>query len=51
MPHYGNCEEFITDAYVRVFSPPGMNTVRVCPGCENLVREGADVGEAKAPRT
>ena len=50
MPHCDNCEGFVTDAYVRVFSPPGMATVRVCPNCEDMVREGADVREAKAPR-
>jgi hypothetical protein len=47
MAHYGNYEEFVTDAYVRVFAPPGMNTVRVCPNCDNMVREGADVREVK----
>jgi len=50
MAHCGNCEEFVTDAYVRVFAPLGMATVRVCPSCEDMVREGADVREAKAPR-
>jgi hypothetical protein len=50
MPHCDNCEGFVTDAYVRVFSPPRMATVRVCPNCEDMVREGADVREAKAPR-
>jgi len=50
MPHCGNCERFVTDAYVRVFAPPGMSTVRVCPRCEDMVREGGDVREAKAPR-
>ena len=50
MAHCRNCEEFVTDAYVRVFAPPGMSTVRVCPSCEDMVREGAEVREAKAPR-
>jgi hypothetical protein len=50
MPHCDNCEEVVTDVYVRVFAPPGMNTVRVCPNCEDMVREGADVREAKASR-
>ena len=31
MPQCNNCEGFVTDAYVRVFAPPGMSTVRVCP--------------------
>ena len=51
MAHCDNCEGFVTDAYVRVFSSPGMATVRVCPDCEDMVREGADVREAKAPRS
>ena len=50
MAHCRNCGEFVTDAYIRVFAPPGMETVRVCPNCEDMVREGADVREAKVPR-
>lgn len=50
MPHCRNCDGFVTDAYVRVFAPPGMDTVRVCPTCEDMVREAANVREAKAPR-
>jgi len=50
MPQCNNCEGFVTDAYVRVFAPPGMTAVRVCPRCENLVREGADIRKAHAPR-
>ena len=50
MPQCNNCEGFVTDAYVRVFAPPGMSTVRVCPRYEDMVREGANVREAHAPR-
>jgi hypothetical protein len=50
MPHCGNCKEFVTDAYVRVFAPSELSTVRVCPSCEDMVRDGADVRKAKAPR-
>jgi hypothetical protein len=50
MPHCRNCEEFVTDAYVRVFAPSRVATVRVCPSCEDMVREGAEVREAKAAR-
>jgi len=50
MPDCRNCEEFVTKAYVRVFAPPGMSTVRVCPSCEDMVREGATVREAKGSR-
>lgn len=41
MPHCGNCEEFVTGAYLRVFAPPGMTTVRVRPSREDMVREGS----------
>jgi len=50
MPHCENCDGFVTDAYVRVFSPPGMDSVRVCPNYEDMVREGAGVRETKASR-
>lgn len=39
MPHCGNCEEFVTDAYGRVFAPSELSTVRVCPSREDMVRE------------
>ncbi len=45
-----NCGEFVTEQYVRVFAPTGMDTVRVCPKCPDMVREGGDVREAKSPR-
>ena len=45
-----NCDEFVTDAYVRVFAPAELDTVRVCPNCDDLIREGATVREAKATR-
>jgi NAD-dependent SIR2 family protein deacetylase len=45
-----NCGEFVTDQYVRVFAPTGMDTVRVCPKCPDMVRDGRDVREAKSPR-
>jgi hypothetical protein len=31
---------FVTDSYVRVFAPPDLETARVCPNCENEIREG-----------
>jgi NAD-dependent SIR2 family protein deacetylase len=45
-----NCEAFVTDNYVRVFAPQGMETVRVCPNCEDKLRDGADVREARSTR-
>lgn len=50
MPTCGNCGSFVTPAYVRVFAPPEADTVRVCPSCEDLIREGNDVREAHAVR-
>ena len=50
MPECRNCGEFVTEQYVRVFAPTGFDTVRVCPHCEGLLRDGADVREAHAPR-
>jgi hypothetical protein len=50
MPDCLNCGEFVTEQYVRVFAPTGMDTVRVCPGCPNMVREGSEVREARSPR-
>jgi NAD-dependent SIR2 family protein deacetylase len=45
-----NCGAVVTDQYVRVFAPTGMDTVRVCPQCPDMVREAGDVREAKSPR-
>jgi NAD-dependent SIR2 family protein deacetylase len=51
MPECQNCGSFVTEAYVRVFAPNGMERPRVCPNCEDLVRDGNDVREARAKRT
>lgn len=51
MAECDNCGAFVSDQYVRVFAPTGMETVRVCPACPDMVREsGGDVREAKSPR-
>jgi NAD-dependent SIR2 family protein deacetylase len=50
MPKCANCDAVVTEQYVRVFAPSGMKTVRVCPNCPDMVRDGGDVREAKAPR-
>jgi hypothetical protein len=42
MAECNNCEGFVTETYVRVFAPPNRDTVRVCPNCEDLVREGSE---------
>jgi NAD-dependent SIR2 family protein deacetylase len=45
-----NCESYVSDQYVKVFAPDGMENVRVCPNCEDKMRDGAGVREARAPR-
>lgn len=50
MPTCENCGSFVTEASVRVFAPEGMETVRVCPSCEDKVRDGADVRTARSVR-
>ncbi|WP_425311113.1 DUF7563 family protein [Halococcus dombrowskii] len=50
MPDCLNCGAFVTEQYVRVFAPADMETVRVCPECPDMIREGSDVREAKASR-
>jgi hypothetical protein len=50
MPECENCGGFVTDQYVRVFAPTGMDTVRVCPNCPDMVRDNGGVREAKSPR-
>lgn len=50
MPECENCDSFVTRDYVRVFAPPGSENPRVCPHCEDKLRDGADVREARARR-
>ncbi|SDN18074.1 hypothetical protein SAMN04487949_3570 [Halogranum gelatinilyticum] len=50
MPECSNCGSFVTVDYVRVFSPNGMNNPRVCPHCEDMVRDGVEVREARSVR-
>lgn len=50
MPECKNCGSFVTQQYVRVFAPRGNEDVRVCPDCEDMVREGASVREARSKR-
>lgn len=50
MPECENCESQVTKQYVRVFEPQGVENPRVCPFCEDMVRDGSDVREARADR-
>ncbi len=45
-----NCGAAVTDRYERVFSPADVEGVRVCPHCDDKLREGSEVREARAPR-
>ncbi|SEP23762.1 hypothetical protein SAMN04487948_12514 [Halogranum amylolyticum] len=50
MPECSNCGSFVTVDYVRVFAPNQMANPRVCPHCEDMVRDGPDVREARSVR-
>ncbi|MFC7175343.1 hypothetical protein ACFQL0_22570 [Haloplanus litoreus] len=40
MPECQNCGGHVTERYVRVFAPDGVDEPRVCPRCEDLTRDG-----------
>lgn len=40
-----NCGSSVTERYVRVFEPQGVDDPRVCPHCDDMIRHGADVRE------
>lgn len=50
MPECQNCGGFVTAQYVRVFAPTGEDDVRVCPNCEDKLRDGPEVREAHSTR-
>lgn len=45
-----NCGAAVTDQYARVFAPPGIHGVRVCPNCENKLREKGEIRDAHSSR-
>lgn len=45
-----NCGAFVTETYARVFTPTEVEQPRVCPHCEDKLRDGADIREAKTSR-
>ncbi|WP_440008913.1 DUF7563 family protein [Halomicrococcus sp. SG-WS-1] len=51
MPECQNCGSFVTARYARVFTPPDVERPRVCPSCNDKVRDGADIRETRAPRS
>ena len=48
MPECGNCGSFVTQRYVRVFTPEETDNPRVCPYCDDLVRDGNTVRQARS---
>lgn len=50
MPTCQNCDSFVTTAYARVFTPDGVTNPRVCPNCEDKLRDGAEIREARSAR-
>ncbi|QLG60453.1 DUF7563 family protein [Halorarum salinum] len=50
MRECNNCGSLVSERYVRVFAPDEARGPRVCPNCEDLVRDGAEVREARATR-
>lgn len=50
MPECQNCGSAVTARYVRVFAPPDEPTVRVCPNCDDIIRERGGIREARSTR-
>lgn len=50
MPQCQNCGTVVSKDYARVFVPDGRTDPRACPYCEDMIRVGGDVREARAPR-
>ncbi|WP_425556791.1 DUF7563 family protein [Haladaptatus pallidirubidus] len=51
MPECQNCDSFVTATYARVFTPSGVENPRVCPNCEDKIRDGSEVCAARSPRS
>lgn len=45
MPKCKNCESHVTEKYVDVFCPDGLDHPRVCPHCKNMTRHGSQIRE------
>ncbi|SEO39633.1 hypothetical protein SAMN04487948_102226 [Halogranum amylolyticum] len=46
-----NCGSDVSVRYVRVFAPEGFENPRVCPHCEDKLRDGGTVREARSSRS
>jgi hypothetical protein len=49
-PRCQNCGTQVTQDYVRVFAPDGIENPRMCPSCPDLVRDGSDVRRARSSK-
>lgn len=50
MPECQNCGTFVTEAYVRVFSPNDVEHPRACPDCPDKVRRNGQIRDARSSR-
>ena len=50
MPTCQNCDAVVSKRYVMVFAPNGVEHPRVCPHCEDKVRDGGDVRPSRVRR-
>lgn len=51
MPECQNCGSFVTETYARVFTPTEVEQPRVCPHCEDKLRDGAEIRKARTSRS
>lgn len=45
------CLTSVSEQYVWVFAPTGVDAVRVCPTCPDKLRDGADIRVARRPES
>lgn len=50
MPECGNCGSFVSQEYIRVLVPEDVSDPRVCPFCEDRIRDGTQVRAARSSR-
>ncbi|WP_443984560.1 DUF7563 family protein [Halorientalis marina] len=49
MPECDNCGSHVTENYVRVFVPSGVDRPKACPSCPDMKRDGS--GRAREKKT
>lgn len=50
MPQCQNCGAVVTERYVRVLSPRGVENPRCCPRCPDKLRQGSTVRDTRSSR-